>query len=188
MPTIPLPVRLAAAFAAALLAACSSATALPPAQFDNVVDTVALAALTGTPIGAASGFDGVQGKVARTDLNQAFDFAVDIDDAGTLQLIPTGALGLTEDAGVLVVNRAFDVVTSAPTDGYIPDSVVTATEGTVFVLRSRISSQQCSAGSLPRYGKFHVLDLDLATRTVTFEFLIDFNCGYRGLEPGIPLR
>jgi hypothetical protein len=39
---------------------------------------------------------------------------------------------------------------------------------------------------LPRYGKFQVLAIDPAQRTVTLEFLIDRNCGYRGLEPGLP--
>lgn len=176
----------AAAFVAALVAACSNSTALAPAQLENVVDTTTLSALTGTPISTPSGFDGVSGTPARTDLNAAFDFAVDFDAGGVLQLIPAGALGFAADGGILIVDRAFGDILSAPTDGYVPDSILTAAEGTVFVLRSRATSQLCSAGNLPRYGKFQVLSLDPVARTVTLEFLIDLNCGYRGLEPGIP--
>lgn len=177
---------LAAAFAAALVVACSDSTALPPAQLENEVDTTTLSALTGTPISSPSGFDGVVGLPARTDLNAAFDFAVDFDAAGTLQLIPAGALGFAPDGGLLILERAFEDIRSAPADGYVPDSTLTAGEGTVFVLRSRATSQLCSAGNLPRYGKFQILSVDPVARTVTFEFLVDLNCGYRGLEPGIP--
>ena len=55
--------------------ACSSATSLPPVQFDNVVDTTTLYALTGTPIGEPSGYDGIGAVPVRTDLNAPFDFA-----------------------------------------------------------------------------------------------------------------
>jgi hypothetical protein len=64
---------------------------------------------------------------------------------------------------------------------------VVASPGTLFVIRSRSSNVQCAfSGGLPRYGKFHVLGVDLVARTVTLEMLVDLNCGYRGLEPGIP--
>jgi len=175
------------ALAATLVVACSSTTALPAVQYDNKVDTTTLAALTGTAIGVASAFDGVQGIPARTDLNAAFDFAVDIDATGTLQLLPAGALGFSADPGLLISNRSFDGVTSAPSSGYVMDSVLTADVGTVFVLRSRLTTQQCAVTSaLPRYAKFHVLAIDQQTRVITLEYLANLNCGYRGLEPGTP--
>jgi hypothetical protein len=55
--------------------------------------------------------------------------------------------------------------------------------GNVFVARSRIV---CSALSVPLYGKLRILELDATARTVTFEILADQNCGYVGLEPGLP--
>lgn len=167
--------------------ACGSETTIAPPQFANVVDTTILYALTGTPIGTPSGFDGVQGTTVRTDLNSPFDFAVDLAANGDVQLLPAGALGYFEEPGLLISTQTFDAVVSAPLDGYVLDSALTATTGSVFVLRSRSSSAFCtSTGALPRYGKFQVLAIDPAQRTVTLEFLIDRNCGYRGLEPGLP--
>lgn len=171
----------------ALAAGCSDANTLPPAQYDNVVDTTVLYALSGTAIELPSAFDGVGAVPVRTDLGAPFDFAVDFDPAGTLLLYPAGALGFAPEGGIRLETRTFDAVTSAPAEGYVTDSVVTGTTGTVFVLRSRSSSQLCAVGgSLPRYGKFHVLAIDQVARAVRFEFLVDLNCGYRGLEPGPP--
>jgi hypothetical protein len=181
------PLWLCCAAAGAVVAACGDDLTRPPPQFDNVVDTATLYALTGTAIDLPSGFDGVTGATARTDLNAPFDFAVDLEAGNVLRLFPTGALGLLVDPGIVIVTETFDGVASAPLEGYARDSALTAQVGTVFVLRSRASNQQCAIGALPRYGKFRVLAVDPDVRTVTLEFLIDFNCGYRGLEPGTPV-
>jgi hypothetical protein len=167
--------------------ACGDDTQLPPPQFPNVVDTTVLYALTGTPLATPSGFDGVQGVPVRTDLNRPFDFVVDLDAANVLQLMPVGALGYVPEAGLLVTTDSFDGVTTAPLDGYVTDSARAADVGTVFVLRSRPSSELCAlSGVLPRYSKFRVLAIDLPERAITIEFLVDRNCGYRGLAPGLP--
>ena len=39
---------------------------------------------------------------------------------------------------------------------------------------------------MPQYGKLEVLQIDTVAHTITFQHLVDQNCGYRGLEPGIP--
>jgi hypothetical protein len=171
----------------AAVVACGDDSQLPPPQFPNVVDTAVLYALTGTPIATASGFDGVQGVPVRTDLNRPFDFAVDLDGAGVFRLMPSGTLGYAPEPGLLVTTDSFDGVTTAPLDGYVTDSVRVVDVGTVFVLRSRASSELCGLGGvLPRYSKFRVLAIDLAERAITLEFLVNRNCGYRGLDPGLP--
>jgi hypothetical protein len=177
---------LAAVAVYSVSSACSSATSLPPVQFDNVVDTTTLYALTGTPIGEPSGYDGIGAVPVRTDLNAPFDFAIDFDSSDQLVLYPSGTLGLSSDPGILIVTDSFDGVTSAPLEGYVQDSTVVATPGTVFVLKTRLSSTLCLAGALPRYGKFHVLSVDPQARSATFELLMDLNCGYRDLQPGTP--
>jgi hypothetical protein len=56
--------------------------------------------------------------------------------------------------------------------------------GERFVVRGRIT---CSLG-LPKYGKLEILEFNDATKTVTFRVLINENCGFRSLEPGLPER
>jgi hypothetical protein len=169
------------------LAACSNPNSLAPAQFTNVVDTTTLYALTGTPIGTPSAFDGVVALSVRTDLNQPFDFAVDLDGSGTWRVFPPGAMGYVKDGGILLSSQAFDVIATAPSSGYVQDTARVVTTGSVFVLRSRVSAAQCTiSSSLPRYGKFHVIGVDSVARSITLEYLVNLNCGYRQLTPGIP--
>ena len=36
------------------------------------------------------------------------------------------------------------------------------------------------------YGKIEILAIDPVARSVTFRYLVNNNCGYLGLEPGLP--
>jgi len=171
------------------LVACGTGTTLPPPRIENLVDTTTLYALSGTSIHLPSGFDVVSGTAVRTDRDYPLDFAFDLDTAGTATLWPAGMLGLIGTPGLLRSDQAFADVLSAPLDGYVSDSLLIVDEGAVFVARSRASSSLCTlSSSLPRYGKFHVLAIDRQARSVTLEFLVDQNCGYRGLEPGLPTQ
>ena len=167
--------------------ACGSTLDVPAATDTNAIDTVTLYALRGTDLLQPSAYDVVGRVVAHTDRLEAFDFAVDIADDGTPLLYPAGTLGLPKDPGVLLLTTAFDSVTSAPLTGFVSDTVQHLALGTVFVVKSRPNGLNCAlAGTLPRYGKFHVIAVDLVKRSISFEALVDANCGYRGLEPGLP--
>ena len=162
-------------------------TGLLPAGFPNFVDTVTLHALKGTPISTPSAFDISVGIAVRTDQGQAFDFAFDIDSVGDAIIMPAGVLGLPAQAGLQMSDLPFEDVDDAPYDDYVADSLFTLSVGDVFIGRSRNTSGNCYyLGSLPRYGKFHVLALDMQNRTITLETLVNVNCGYRKLEPGYP--
>lgn len=174
-------------FGGSLLVACDDPLGLPPAGVPNVVDTVRLYALRGTPVAQPSGLKVSTGQVVRTD-EPGFDIAFDIDNAGTPLIYPAGALGLSRDPGVLKMNAAFDDVTTAPTgNDYLVSQPVAIPKETVFVVRSAPFSGDCGfSAALPRYGKFRVLSVDPTTRSVALEMLVDLNCGYRGLRPGLP--
>ena len=85
---------------------------------------------------------------------------------------------------MIVAPRSFAAITLAPTGGYILDTAVTLDTGKVFYAVSRPVG--CLVGSVPLYAKLHVLSVDTATRRLNFEILVDQNCGYRGLAPGLP--
>jgi hypothetical protein len=169
---------------ALLAAACSTTTGLPAAVFTNTVDTVSLYALRGTPIALPSAYS-IQDRVTvRTDTTVSLDFAFDFDSLGKPRLLPTGALHLGAASGLQPASTPFAAITLAPTGGYILDTAVTLDTGRVFYAVSRPVG--CLVGSVPLYAKLHVLSVDTATRRLNFEILVDQNCGYRGLAPGLP--
>lgn len=169
--------------------ACGDATGLLPPIAANEVDTVTFAALQGTPVGQPSGLDIVNNRVLRTEQGRAFDVAFDFDSTDVAVLVPAGLLGFQAQPGWRRSDEEFDAIESAPLEDYVTDSTLALAVGDVFIARSRSSSSACSfLGAVPRYGKFHVLDVNLAERTIRLEFLIDVSCGYRGLQPGFPTR
>ena len=177
------------AFISLSIAACDDPLGLPPPFADNVIDTVSIFALQGTPIGVPSGFDVAQGLAVRTETDQ-FDFAYDIDSLDVSRVFPTGALGLGQDVGILYEDRAFLDIDEAPLDGYVLDSALVMGLDSVFVVRSRPWPGGCPIflGALPRYGKFRVIEIDIVERRIDFESLVNINCGYRQLIIGTPTR
>ncbi|MDH5644061.1 MAG: hypothetical protein OEY63_07660 [Gemmatimonadota bacterium] len=174
-----------------IAAACDDPLGLLPAQSENMIDTVVLSALTGTPVTEPSGFYLVYKVVARTDRgNETFDFAVDIDESGAVEVFPTGALGLSALSAVIKPEDTFENITEAPVEGFISDSAISLNLNEVFVVRSQAVREYCPLyiGALPRYGKFRVMEVDSTTRKITLEFLVNANCGYRSLEVGIPTQ
>lgn len=171
--------------ALALAAGCSNANSLADPTNTNVVDTVTLGALEGTPIQTPSAFSVLIGAV-RTDQTTDFEFAYNVEASGRRVLLPRQVLGLTSTSGAnpgLQASAAtFDEITVAPSNGYVTDSAVPAEVGQRWLVRSRVF---CSIG-VPQYAKIEILSFE--DSTVTFKVLADNNCGYKGLEPGLPDR
>jgi hypothetical protein len=177
----------AALVAALAVTACGTISGLPAATIPNVVDTVSLYALDGTPLPAPSGYNLQTKSVVRTDRFATFDFAFNITAAGQPVLLPTGALGLGRSSGIQVQSVGFDAVTLAPTSAYVDTTAVAVDSGTVAVVRSRAAA--CPFGAVVfYYAKFEVLAIDTVARRIDLQLLVDQNCAYRGLEPGVPPR
>lgn len=183
-------VLIAAAFA---LAACGDVPGLPPAVIPNRTDSlVSVYALTGTPVTSPSGYVIFDRRVVRTDIiGTTFDFVFDIDSLGRGLLFPTGAVNLGRQSGAQRSSLPFDSLRSAPSGGYQVDSAIVLTVGSVVALHSR--SVQCSFDFQPAhnyFAKLLVLDIDTTSgpngRRLDLRILTNINCGYRGLEPGLP--
>ena len=173
--------------AVAVVAACNDANSLPDPTAQNFVDTLTLGALEGTPIATPSGF-GIQAGPVRTDQSVDFEFAYNVRrlDNGTYQrvFLPRAALGIvgtTANPGLQKREESFDDITEAPSNGYVSDSAVPIALGDRFIVRSRVV---CSSLGVPLYGKLEILAFQ--DSTVTFRTLIDENCGYKDLLPGLP--
>jgi len=179
-------VALAAAIAVASLTfACGNTTGLPAPAITNKVDTVSLYALRGTAITLPSAYS-LEGALAvRTDQTTAFDFAFDFDSIGEPALFPTQPLHLGALSGLQRVTTPFAAITLAPTGPYVFDKPLALDTGTVVLVRSRPTI--CVFGAtVSLYAKLHVLAVDSTARRLDFEVLVDQNCGYRGLAPGLP--
>ena len=175
----------AVAAAASLVLACGNTTGLPAPSIDNVVDTVSLYALRGTDISLPSAYSLEGAQTVRTDQTTALDFAFDFDSLGEPALFPTGAIHLGALSGLQVSTTAFDAVKLAPTGNYVFDKPIALDTGTVLLVRSRPTT--CLFGvTVSLYAKLRVLGVDSTARRLDFEILVDQNCGYRGLEPGLP--
>jgi hypothetical protein len=167
-------------------AACSDDNGLPDATLNNVERTETLYSLIGTPVSTPSGYALDGARRIRTDQSDAFDFAYNVEPDGRRVFIPRAAFGIDSSSsagpGLQRRSESWDAITVAPSNGYVSTEVVPIAEGERYVVRSRIT---CQIG-VPKYAKLEVLNFDDAARTVNFRILIDENCGFRGLEPGLP--
>ena len=189
MPPRHLLAALAAFPAVALIAVgCSNTTGLPAPVFTNVVDTVSLWALRGTDISLPSAFSLSGNQQVRTDQTTAFDFAFDFDSIGEPALFPLGTLNLGQLSGLQHTTTAFDAINLAPTGGYVFDKPLVVNDtGMVVLVRSRPTT--CSFGAtVSLYAKLRILGVDSTARRLDMEILVDQNCGYRGLQPGLPTQ
>jgi hypothetical protein len=170
---------------ALVLVGCGDDDNLPDATEANTVDTVSLGSLVGTPITTPSGFSVDNGAV-RTDRTTEFDFAFNIESSGRPVFLPRAILGLpssTANPGLQRLDETFDEIVLAPSNGYLTEEPVPFQLGDRFTVRSRVG---CSPLGLPRYAKIEVIALD--GQMVDLKVLANTNCGYRGLEPGLPSR
>jgi hypothetical protein len=180
--------RLFALLALAGAVACSDDDNLPDPVDSNAVDTVTVGSLTDTPITTPSGF-AVSGGEVRTDATPDFDFAYDIQgtpDTGHSVILPRAALGIPSasgvEPGVMLVDEAFDDILVAPSNGYVTEEAVPVAIGERYVVRSRVI---CSIG-VPQYAKIEIISFE--NNSLVLKVLANNNCGYRGLEPGLPDR
>lgn len=187
-PMRPIPALLSGVLAA-LAMACSDPNQLPTAQYTNTEDTVAVYAISGTPVYQPSGYALTERRVVRLDASTVADFAYEILQDGRHVLLPgrlVGQPGTATDPGLLATQTPFDSITMAERDGYLTLDTLAVAEGDIFYVRGRIAPT-CYLG-LPTYAKLQVLALDDAKRTMGFRILANINCGYRSLEPGLPKR
>ncbi len=172
------------------VASCSDSNDLPDANTENVERTDTLWALVGTPVSTPSGFSVEGSRRVRTDLSIDFDFAYNIQSDGQHVLLPRAALGIdtanSVKPGFVAQTETFEGITTPESDGYITDAALPVAPGERYVLRGRITPT-CTAG-VPKYAKLEILEFNDALGIMTFRVLVNDNCGFRSLEPGLPDR
>jgi hypothetical protein len=182
------------------LTGCNDPFAILPATRTNTVDTLELFAVNGTSLSRPSGYSLAIKALLRLGLDPPpvlnappFDFMYRIDPTAGPQFAPYGAVAVPNPnqiesgrPGLQTTPTPFDEITEGQQIGYTVDSAFALTPGLRFYARSSLPNN-CFLG-IPYYAKIEVLELIDSTRSVKFRILTNNNCGYRGLEPGIPTR
>ncbi len=183
---------------AAMTGACGDPFALQPAGIVNAVDTVEMYAVNGTPLDRPSGYSIGErdpgSRLVRLGLEaRSFDFLYRIDATTGPEFAPFSVVSpapagqsTAGRSGFLATTAGFDAIKEAEQVGFVIDKPVQLVEGKVILARSAISAT-CFI-QIPYYSKIEVLSFDPVARSVKFRILSNVNCGYRGLEPGLPTR
>ena len=178
-----------AAAALLVVAACSEPTRIL-ANFETVGDTLTVYALTGTPVSYPSALNTPYHEAVRADGTISFDVAFDIDSAGRVLIYPqklvTGGLGPQRQVGIVKSTTAFDSIRIAPSSGYNYDSVTVAARGDVLVIEA--FTPYCVNDPLTTqkiYSKLQIDSVDVAARAIDLHMVVDPNCGFRQLVPGL---
>jgi hypothetical protein len=79
-------------------------------------------------------------------------------------------------------DETFDAIEAAPSNGYVTEEAVPVALGERYIVRSRIT---CTIG-VPVYAKVEIIGLE--DNSLILKVLANANCGYRGLQPGLPDR
>ncbi len=176
--------------AAAALTGCGSPLSLLAAVVVNRQDTVKVWAASNTALNLPSGYTILARQRVRLDQVSSFDFIYDVDHAGRSLLLPLGAVVNTGSStgipGFQESTTPFDQITIAQQLNYITKDTVVTAVGKVYFVRANLDGS-CSLG-VPYYAKLEVLAIDDVERSMTFRIVTDINCGYRGLELGLPTK
>ena len=163
------------------------------AQDITSVDTLTVAALSGTLPSQPSGIDIARRQAVVVDGSAQFDLALDIVSATEVRIIPV-KLVVTSLSGVRLVGLkkepgTFEALLTAPSGGYQQDSSTTVKPGDLVVIQTTraLSGEFCQFAISPYlYAKLSVISIDVAARTIRFQLGVDPNCGFRSFQPGIP--
>lgn len=187
------PTRLAlfaAAVTAVAAASCKDFTGVP-ASLATITDSGVVYAINGAPPGAPSALHLYSGTLLAADANFIFDIAFDIDPAGNAVLMPmrvvSSGLATTHTVGLQTTTETFDVIGSAPKNGYHPDTSVVTRPGQVILAQSQ-DPLVCgtSVTGTTIHAKLVVTSINTATRQLNVLYTVDPNCGFRSFATGIP--
>lgn len=169
------------------------------------VDTVTVYALNGTSAALPSGINIAAGQLSGdtsilrplavpSDGATLFDFAVDIGASGNVVAYPVPLVvrSAARRVGLQKVATPFDQIGQAPQNGYGYDSVeVSLTSSDVLLVQASRAGLGERCGDRVTYGydpvlyaKGQVISVNTADRSVKMRFVLNPNCGYRGLKPG----
>jgi hypothetical protein len=174
-------------------AACGDTTSsLQPATSENVSRMFTAYAMTGSSNSLPAGYQFSTESLVRPQLLTTgavnFDVAFDIGADGKVIVLPANkvvpqAPVPSSPIGFLKLTAVYDQLAIAPDKGYITDTTYTVAIGEALLVR--VVGASCYYGE-PYYAKLGVDSVDVTRRRIVFRTLINRNCGYRSIAPGVP--
>ena len=178
---------------AAALAGCGGADSLLPSpSSENADRQYQVWAMTGTAAALPAGYAFNTESTVRPQILSGgglnFDIAFDITADGKVVVLPAKSVVPEPPAGaptigLQIVAPVYEQITRAPDGGYRPDTAVTLTVGKAIILQ--LLNSGCPYQD-PFYAKLTVDSINRVERFVIVRSLVDRNCGYKSLAPGIP--
>ena len=174
--------------AAATIWACEDPLKARASQ-TNTNQTFAVSAISGTPTNAPVALNLVNKSITRLDGGFDFDIAFDIDAQGRAVMLPVGLVGTPIGGAKLVglkrVTGTYETVTEAPKTGYVFDSTMVVSAGSVLAVQAQ--ENICSLSLTPYiFAKISIDSVNKAARMLYGHTLINLNCGFRSLVVGTP--
>jgi hypothetical protein len=180
----------------AALSGCGDPTAIR-ANLETIDDVLAVFAFSGTPLSAPSAVNVFSHSAVVADGSSSYDVVFDIRGGQAVALPPT-VVGGFGTAGLQKVSVPFDSLLMAPSGGYDDSTAVQIGTGDVLAIRAQ--PRECSGtfGLRPFvYAQMLVLAInaaDTATtgpdalppRSLRLRMVVDPNCSFRSLAPGVP--
>ena len=173
------------------VAACKGFTQID-AGLPNVTATDTVYALNGGPPNSPNSINFFQGLTDRADQGFGFDVAFDIDKDGNPVIIPARVIATSfanpTSIGLQRASSSFELVASAPKDGYRADTAMTVAIGQAVIVEVHdFNACISSLKGQSFFTKVVINEVDVALRRLVFTVTVNRNCGFRSFSPGIPL-
>ena len=171
---------------ATLVAAACDDPLNPDAQIPVRTDTMAVFAMTGTPVTYPNTLDIFNFVTTRLETGAQFDLVFDIDEQGNTVLYPAPLItSAPYRIGLRDTAAAFATVTRAPTGEYEDEEPLVLEPGSTALIEAQ--NPQCQFSVSPFiYAKLVVDSIHTDTREIFFRLTADRNCGFRSFEEGVP--
>jgi hypothetical protein len=180
----------------AAIAGCGDPTGFT-ANLDTVDTQFAVFAFSGTPLSAPSAVNVFGATPVLTDGSANYDLVFDIR-GGQAVVLPPRVVGGLATAGIQTLDEPFESVLVAPGGGYNDSTAVPIDVGDVLAIRAQPQPCANTFGLRPFiYAKALVIAIntsDTATmgpdglppRSLRIRMVVDPNCSFRSLAPGLP--
>lgn len=156
-------------------------------NWSDVPDTTRIYSLARPELNVRSGFSFYEGRAVAIELATStgvWDVALDTE-AGSLVLLPPGALGITSRARIATLpGTAYEDVVEAPGDtlAYVANDPVPVVAGSTYVIRTNLRPGSFSA-TCSYYAKMEPIVIDVAGGALTFRYITSPICNSRDLIP-----